>query len=299
MQMRPMSLLESGESSGQVSLAAMFAGNAPETAVCDLTLEQTAFAAARGGWPEAVAMASETDDVMRVAADYVQAIAHSDVSRVDEGIRDPLRVSALMYSIARNISQPVSLATLRMDTAMGRDGRIFSVKTVERYLAALRNIFVVEDLTAWSPALRSRTPIRSTPKRQFVDPSLAMAAMGISQEVLTKDFEYFGFLFESLCVRDLRTYADAMNAKMYYYRDKTELEADAVIVLPDRRWGAIEIKLGTKHIDAGARNLIKLSERVDTDQMGNPSFLMVLTDGRYGYRRSDGVYVTPIGCLGP
>lgn len=261
-------------------------------------VEQIAFAIARGGWPESV-RDSQQSDPLQHAADYVDAIIESDVSRVDESIRDPQRIAALMRSIARNISQPASLNTLRADTAMGLDENVLSAKTVAKYLTALQRIFVVDDLPAWSPALRSRTPIRSTPKRQFTDPSIALAALGMSQDVLFNDFEYFGFLFESMCIRDLRTYADALDGHVYYYRDKTDLEADAVIVLRDGRWGAIEIKLGTKSIDEGAAHLIKLSERIDTQKVGSPSFLMVLTAGQYGYQRKDGVYITPVGSLKP
>ena len=295
--MRPMSLYESGESTGQVSLEALFRGTADGDALSNLTLEEIAFAIARGGWPESVRASQK--DALRHAVDYVDAIIESDVSRVDEGIRDPMRIAALLRSIARNISQPASLNTLRSDTATGLEANVLSAQTVARYLTALQRIFVVDDLPAWSPALRSRTPIRSTPKRQFTDPSIALAAVGRSQEILLEDFEYFGFLFESMCIRDLRTYADALDGRVFYYRDKTDLEADAVIVLRDGRWGAIEIKLGTKSIDEGAAHLIKFSQRVDTGKMGAPSFLMVLTAGQYGYRRKDGVYITPVGCLKP
>lgn len=295
--MRTMSLYESGDSNGQVSLTDLFSGTTDGEAVSDLTLERAAFAIARGGWPEAVNQPEK--NAIKLVSDYVDAIVESDVSRADEGIRDPARIASLLKSIARNISQPASMSTLRADTAMG-DVSILSVRTVARYMAALQRIFVVEDLPAWSPALRSRTPVRSAPKRQFTDPSIALAALGRSEEILLEDFEYFGFLFESLCIRDLRIYADALDGHVFYYRDKTDLEADAVVVLRDGRWGAIEIKLGSRSIDEGAAHLLKLaSERVDTEKIGRPSFLMVLTAGQYGYQRRDGVYITPIGCLKP
>lgn len=297
MTMRPMSLYESGESSGAVSLNDLFSGSFPGMVNGELSISELASVIARGGWPRSVG--STEKEARRRVMNYVDAVVNSDVSRVDGTPRDPARVGALLRSIARSISQPASLQTLRADTAGDPDVNVLATSTVEAYLAALQRIYVVEDLRAWSPPLRSSTPVRSTPKRLFVDPSIALAVLGLSADVLTKDFQYYGFLFEAMCIRDLRVYADALDGSVYYYRDKTDLEADAVLVLPDRRWAAIEIKLGQKGIEAGAASLRKFADRVDTDVLGTPSFLMVLTGGQTGYRRKDGVYVVPITALGP
>lgn len=209
--------------------------------------------------------------------------------------KSPARVRALMRSLARNVSTQASLATIRDDIA--GDESAITERTMASYLSILRRIFVVEDLPAWNPALRSKTPLRTAPKRHFVDPSIAAAVLRASPEKLLSDFNTFGLLFESLCVRDLRVYAQALDGEVFHYRDKSGLEADAVIHLKDGRWGAVEVKMGAVEIETAARNLMKLKEKVDLDKMKEPSFLMVLTATELGYRRDDGVYVVPIGCL--
>ena len=211
--------------------------------------------------------------------------------------KNPARVRALMRSLSRNISTLATIKTIHDDIAMGDNDESLSEKTISQYLNALNRIFVTENLPAWNPALRSKTAIRTSPKRQFVDPSIATAVMRLTPERLLDDFNYFGFLFESLCDRDLRIYAEAIDGEVFHYRDSNGLEADAVIALNDGRWAAIEIKLGSKEIEDAAKHLIELKNKIDTKKMHEPSFLMVLTGTEIAYRREDGVYIVPIGCL--
>jgi predicted AAA+ superfamily ATPase len=229
--------------------------------------------------------------------DYVDAVVETDVSRVDGVTRNPVQVRALLRSLARHTSTQASLATIRADLEV--NDTTLSDKTITTYLDALRRIFVVEDLPAWNPALRSKTPLRTAVTRHFVDPSVAVAALRASPEALLADFATFGLLFESLCARDLRVYAQGLDGEVFHYRDKSGLEADAVVQLKDGRWGAIEVKMGAKETDLAAGHLRALADRVDTDRLLSPSFLMVLTATEVGYRRADGVLVVPIGCLGP
>lgn len=294
MLMRPMSLFESLESNGAVSLGALFSGTASGECISDLSVERLAFALARGGWPASVVEPKSTIALRRVY-DYVEAVINVDVQRVDEVDKSPARVRALMRSLARNVSTQANLATIRDDLA--GDESAITEKTIASYLNVLRRIFVVEDLPAWSPAMRSKTPLRTSPTRHFVDPSIAAAVLRASPEKLLSDFNTFGLLFESLCVRDLRVYVQASDGEVFHYRDKSGLEADAIVHLKDGRWGAVEVKMGAREIDDSARNLRKLKEKVDLDKMKEPSFLMVLTATELGYRRDDGVYVVPIGCL--
>lgn len=214
---------------------------------------------------------------------------------MDNVEKDPNRVRLLLRSLARNISTMATNQTIK-DDIEATDNTI-SDKTIYAYLNALRRIYVVEDLQAWSPSLRSKTTIRTSSKRQFVDPSIATAVMRTNPEGILKDFETFGLLFEALCVRDLRIYAQVNDGDVFHYRDKSGLEADMVVALRDGRWGAIEVKLGNKQTEVAAENLLKLKSKIDTGKMGDPSFLMVITGGQYAYRRDDGVLVVPIGCL--
>lgn len=214
---------------------------------------------------------------------------------MDNVEKDPNRVRLLLRSLARNISTMATNQTIK-DDIEATDNTI-SDKTIYAYLNALRRIYVVEDLQAWSPSLRSKTTIRTSSKRQFVDPSIATAVMRTNPERILKDFETFGLLFEALCVRDLRIYAQVNDGDVFHYRDKSGLEADMVVALRDGRWGAIEVKLGNKQTEVAAENLLKLKSKIDTGKMGDPSFLMVITGGQYAYRRDDGVLVVPIGCL--
>lgn len=291
--LRPMSLFESSESNGTVSLSALFAGKLDIEAVSDLTIEQIAFALCRGGWPASVSRSGQA--ALRMSMDYVEAVINQDISRVDNIEKNPNRVRMLLRSLARNISTMASIQTIQAD--IEATDNALSDKTISSYLNALRRIFVVEDLPAWSPSLRSKTTIRTSAKRQFVDPSIATAVMRINPEGVLKDFETFGFLFESLCTRDLRIYAQVNDGDVFHYQDKSGLEADLIVSLHDGRWGAIEVKLGNKQAEQAAENLLKLKDKVNTAKMGEPTFLMVLTGGQFAYRRKDGVLMVPLGCL--
>ena len=293
MLMRPMSLFESLESNGAVSLKALFESSADTGCVSALSIEALAFALVRGGWP-ASAGKKETIALQHIY-DYVDAIINIDVSRVDGVEKNPARIRALLRSLARNVSTTANISTIQADFAGNEES--ISEKTVGSYLNALRRIFVVEDLPAWNPALRSKTAIRTSPKRHFTDPSIAAAVLRAKPESLLQDFNSFGLLFESLCIRDLRVYAQAIDGEVFHYRDKNGLEADAIVHLKDGRWGAVEVKMGSKEIEEAAKNLKILHDRVNLDKMREPSFLMVLTCTEFGYRRKDGVYIVPIGCL--
>lgn len=293
--MRPMSLYESMESNGSVSLKALFDGETEIDNFSTLTIEQIAFAIVRGGWPASI---GESEQIaLRHAIDYVEAIINADVSRVDGIEKNPVRVRALLRSLSRNISTLATIRTIHDDIAMGDADESISEKTISQYLGALDRIFVTENLPAWNPALRSKTAIRTSPKRQFVDPSIAAAVMRLTPSRLLDDFNYFGFLFESLCDRDLRIYAEAIDGQVFHYRDGSGLEADAVIALNDGRWAAVEVKLGSKEIEDAAVHLLELKNKVNTEKMREPSFLMILTGTEIAYRREDGVYVVPLGCL--
>ncbi len=291
--MRPMSLFESLESNGTVSLQALFSGKLDIEGISDLTIEQIAFALCRGGWPASVKLNGPS--ALRMARDYVEAVINYDVSRVDEIEKNPDRVRLLLRSLARNVGTLATFQTIKAD--IEANDTTLSDKTISSYVNALSRIFVVEDLPAWLPSLRSKTAIRTSVKRHFVDPSIATAVMRINPEGVLKDFEYFGFLFEALCTRDMRIYAQANDGDVFHYRDKSGLESDLIVRLRDGRWGAIEVKLGNKQIDDAAQNLLKLKARINEDKMGEATFLMVITGGQYAYRRNDGVLVVPIGCL--
>lgn len=292
MLMRPMSLFESGESTGQVSLNEIFNGEEP-FGKTNMEIEELAFVTARGGWPAAIGISSKT--ALAQAYQYVDAIVETDISEVDGVDRNPARVRALMRSIARNIASTATLETIRSDVK-GEDESL-APNTIRSYINSLERLFVVEDQPAWSPALRSKTAIRTSPIRHFVDPSIAVAALGTNPDGLLKDFNTFGYLFESLCIRDLRIYAQSIAGDVFHYRDKTELEVDAIVALHDGRWGAIEIKLGQKQIEKASENLLKLKEKVDEEKMQSPAFLMVLTGNGYAIKQKNGVLIVPIGCL--
>lgn len=293
--MRPMSLYESMESNGSVSLKALFDGETEIDNFSTLTIEQISLAIVRGGWPASI---GESEKIaLRHAIDYVEAVINADVSRVDGIEKNPVRVRALLRSLSRNISTLATIRTIHDDIAMGDADESISEKTISQYLGALDRIFVTENLPAWNPALRSKTAIRTSPKRQFVDPSIAAAVMRLTPSRLLDDFNYFGFLFESLCDRDLRIYAEAIDGQIFHYRDGSGLEADAVIALNDGRWAAVEVKLGSKEIEDAAVHLLELKDKVNTEKMREPSFLMILTGTEIAYRRDDGVYVVPLGCL--
>ena len=293
--MRPMSLYESMESNGSVSLKALFDGETEIDNFSTLTIEQITFAIVRGGWPASIGKSEKI--ALRHAIDYVEAIINTDVSRVDGIEKNPVRVRALLRSLSRNISTLATIRTIHDDIAMGDTDESISEKTISQYLRALDRIFVTENLPAWNPVLRSKTAIRTSPKRQFVDPSIAAAVLRLTPSRLLEDFNYFGFLFESLCDRDLRIYAEAIDGQVFHYRDASGLEADAVIALNDGRWAAVEVKLGSKEIEDAAVHLLELKNKVNTEKMREPSFLMILTGSEIAYCREDGVYVVPLGCL--
>jgi predicted AAA+ superfamily ATPase len=296
--MRPMSLFESLESNGKISLKSLFDGITDCDCVSHLTIEGLASALCRGGWPasvDAIIVKQKESVAEQQVYDYVDAVINIDVSRVDDIEKSPARVRTLMRSLARNVSTTASITTIHKDIA-GNEETI-SEKTISTYLNALRRIFVVEDLPAWNPAMRSKTALRITPKRHFVDPSIAAAVLRANPDSLLSDFNTFGLLFESLCIRDLRMYAQAIDGEVFHYRDKSGLEADAIVHLKDGRWGAIEVKMGAKEIETAAENLKTLRDKINLDKMKEPSFLMVLTTAELGYKRKDGVYIFPIGCL--
>lgn len=293
--MRTMSLWESGESSGKVSLEALFAGES-QSAICKTELAHIAFLACRGGWPRAIFQS--TDISLERATDYMDAVIHSDINRVDGSLKNPERVARILKSYARHLGTQASLSVISSDLA-NNENSSFDVRTVQSYINALKLIFVVEDMPAWNPNLRSKAAIRTSDTRYFVDPSIAAAALGIGPRDLMSDLKTFGFIFENLCVRDLRTYAEALNGNVYHYRDSLGLECDTVVHLRNGKYGLIEIKLGgDKLIGEGVANLLKLRDKIDTNKMHSPAFMMVLTAvGNFAYQRNDGVYVVPITCL--
>ena len=294
--MRPMSLFESGESNGEVSLNNLFNNPQRISATNNLTLNDIAFLCCLGGWPRSVFM--DNDIALEQAYDYYDAVVNSDISRVDGINRTPERVKNLMRSYARNIGTQASYETIKEDM-IKNDTNSLDSDTVYSYINALKKIFVVEESPAWNPNLRSKIATRTSETRYFVDPSIGVAALGIGPDDLINDLRTFGLVFEAMCIRDLRVYADANNGKVYHYRDSSGLECDAVIHLRNGSYGLIEIKLGgDKLIQEGAENLLKLRSKIDTEKMNNPSFMMILTaTGNYAYKREDGIFVVPIGCL--
>ena len=294
--MRPMTLYESGESTGTVSLKDLFDGLSTINGINNLSLEDIAYLCCRGGWPRSIFL--DKDIALDSAFDYYDAIVNSDMSRVDGVNRNPLRVKNLMRSYARNIGSQASIETIKNDMA-NNDSFDLDTDTVFSYINALKKIFVIEESPAWNPNLRSKAAIRTSDTRYFIDPSIATASLGIGPEDLINDLNTFGLVFETLCIRDLRVYAESINGNVYHYRDSSSLECDAVIHLRNGSYGLVEIKLGgDRLIDEGAKNLIKLQNKIDTEKMKKPSFMMVLTaTGNYAYKRDDDVYVIPVGCL--
>lgn len=294
--MRPMSLFESGEAEGSVSLTDLFSGKQDIMGINPLDIHRLAFLVCRGGWPRASFLKDEI--ALDQAYDYYDAIVHADISRVDGVKRDAERVKRLMRSYARNQGAQISNEALKADMEQN-DVSSLDANTVMSYINALKKIFVIEEMPAWNPNLRSKTSIRSADTRYFIDPSIAVAALGVGPNDLLGDLNTFGLLFETMCVRDLRVFSDALHGCVYHYRDKTGLECDAVIHLRNGAYGLIEIKLGgDAAIEHGAETLKKLRDKIDTDKMKAPAFLMVLTGtSQYAFRREDGVYVVPIGCM--
>ena len=296
LRMRPMSLWESRESAGQVSLHALFDGT-QEMGLFEnpLTINDLAYLMCRGGWPGALQL--DKEDALEVAFNYLDELIQVDVNKVDGSEKNPDRVRSVLRSYARNISTMTNAAAIMKDVK-ANDISITD-KTLSNYLTALRRLFVVEDVNAWQPSLRSKTGIRTSVKRHFVDTSIATAVLELNPVSILDDFNLFGYLFEDFCVRDLRTYIQPLRGSVYHYHDNSNLEADIILRLHDGRWAAVEVKTGSREIEEASANLIKLSQEVDTNKIGNPAFLMVLTGGEFAYRRDDGVYVVPIGCLKP
>lgn len=296
LKMRPMTLWESNESTGEVSLSELFKDKKDVEGISMLDIERVAFVICRGGWPLAVCM--EDEIALDQAFDYVYAVEQRDIQMSDGVDRDPARVHRLLRSYARHQGTQATYSTICADLK-ANESTTFNEDTIASYIKALRRIFVVEDVEAWNPNLRSKTAIRTSDTRYFTDPSIATAALGLGPSDLLSDLNTFGLMFETMCVRDLRVYAEALNGNVYHYRDKNALECDAVIHLRNGKYGLIEIKLGgEKLIAEGVKTLVALANKIDTSKMMSPSFLMVLTaSGQYAYRNEDGVFIVPIGCL--
>lgn len=298
LRMRPMSLFESGDSSGEISLSELF--DNPDMkigCVANSDLQRIAFIVCRGGWP--VTSELPEDVALNPAKDYYDAVVNVDIREVDGVDRSVDRAKRLMRSYARFQGTQTSIRHI-VEDMNGGDTNVMEDKTVRNYLDVLRSMFVIEDMPAWNPNLKSRTAIRTADTRYFVDPSIAVAALGIGPGDLINDLKTFGFLFETLCIRDLRIYSQLLNGEVYHYRDKNGLECDAVIHLPNGNYALVEIKLGgEKLIDEGAESLLRLASKIDVERMKRPSFLMVLTaTGSFAYRRKDNILVVPISTLG-
>ena len=295
--MRPMSLWESGESNGAISLSELFSTPTTIGAENKMSLSSLAFIVCRGGWPKAIGKKTEKAALTQIK-EYYKVLTEKDIKRVDNVDRDTERTKRIMRSYARHQGTQASIATILADVATNEVDSI-SDETIQSYIKALRDVFVIEDMWAWNPNIRSKTAIRTSDTRYYIDPSFGVAALGLGPNDLINDLNTFGLFFETMCIRDLRVYAEVLDGHVYHYRDKNGLECDAVIHLENGSYGLIEIKLGgNEHIEAGAKTLHALSNIIDTTRMKEPSFKMVLIGvGDYAYRRPDGVYVVPIGCL--
>ncbi len=294
MLMRTMSLYESQDSTGDVSLKDLFENIKDIKGISNKEFEDIAYLCARGGWPGSLSVSKSRS--ITIARDYLESLIANDINTVDDINRNPNRLRSVLRSLARNICTPATLTTIKEDTSYN-DSKI-SEKTIADYINALSKLYVIDDIEAWCPKLRSKTDIRTSSKRCFIDPSIAVAALRATDKDLLKDFKTFGLIFESLCLRDLKIYAQALDGDVFYYHDKNDLESDAIIHLKDGRWGAVEIKLGSEEaIEKAADNLKKLASIVDAKEMNEPSFLMIITAGKYAYRRDDGIYVVPITTL--
>ena len=293
MKMRPMSFFERGWSTAEVSLIKLIKGAVPKSEQVDFSLPSLAEKLTLGGWPGL--LGANADEALRFMQDYISLMAEVDISRVSEKRRDPIRVMRLMQSLARNISTEAAISSLSKD-AGGSDVSLTD-ETVIEYLEALERLMIVEQLPAWSPHIRSSDTLRKRNKHHFVDPSLAIGALGLSLEKLLLDLNYFGFLFESLVIRDLRIYADVHNGKVYHYRDSRNMEIDAIIEYPDRSWAAFEVKLGFSAQDEAAANLLNFAAKINQDMMGAPASLTVITANGFACQRKDGVNVVPLPVL--
>ena len=297
MTMSTMSLFESGESNGTVSLKEIFDGNTEVEGTSNIDLSELSYLICRGGWPKVVDIKDQRI-ALQQAIDYYDGVINSDISRVDDIKRDPNRAARVLRSYARNIASQAKLSSITQDIKSNEEIN-FSDDTVSSYIKALKSIFVIEDSNSWNPNLRSKAAIRTTDTRYFLDPSIACAALGIGPQDLENDLNTFGLLFENLVVRDLRIYADAIDGKVYHYRDNLDLECDAVVHLRNGKYGLIEVKLGgEKLISEGIKSLNKLEEKLDTTKMKAPAFKMVITGvGKFAYKNKDGILIVPIGSL--
>lgn len=290
--MRPMSLFESGESDGKVSLKQLFSGDVEVALANDLTFDELLNAIIRGGWPQVVA--NQNSEATESANDYIERLTREAI--VEEGVKiyNPERIRNIMRSLARNISSPLNVSTIMSDLTNVSISRT----TLDKYLNLLKDLYILDNVPAWNGKLRSKTALRTKSKMQLVDPSIAVAALGATDISLRRDLNTLGLLFESLVTRDLRIYADSLGGKVYYYRDDSDLEVDCIIALPNGKWGACEIKLGSGYIQQAEKNLLAMRSKIDTDRVGEPSFLAVITGENYSMRLDSGVYVVSIGDLG-
>lgn len=294
--MRTMSLYESGESTGSISLSDLFEGKSFEVLQNEMDIDELAYLICRGGWPWATLIPKEV--ALDQAFDYVDSVVQKDIQRVDKIKRSPDRARLLLRSYARNISQQISYATIRKDM-LANDASTLDEDTVADYVKALKKLFVIEDLAAWNPNIRSKAAIRTSGTRHFVDPSIGTAALRLGPKDLINDLQSFGLFFEDLVVRDLRVYAEALDGELYHYRDSSGLECDTVLHRRNGSYALLEVKIGGENrINEGAANLLALAKNIDTNKMSAPSFMAVIIGvGKYAYQRKDGVYVIPIGCL--
>ena len=294
--MRTMSLYESGESTGSISLSDLFEGKSFEVLQNEMDIDELAYLICRGGWPWATLIPKEV--ALDQAFDYVDSVVQKDIQRVDKIKRSPDRARLLLRSYARNISQQISYATIRKDM-LANDASTLDEDTVADYVKALKKLFVIEDLAAWNPNIRSKAAIRTSDTRHFVDPSIGTAALRLGPKDLINDLQSFGLFFEDLVVRDLRVYAEALDGELYHYRDSSGLECDTVLHRRNGSYALLEVKIGGENrINEGAANLLALANNIDTNKMSAPSFMAVIIGvGKYAYQRKDGVYVIPIGCL--
>lgn len=293
--MRTMSLYESRDSVGTVSLSDLFANKEFKASKCDLDLKDYAYLLCRGGWPQAIGL--EEDAALEQIYNFYEGLVYDDINRLFKKAKNPERIKLFMKSYSRAISSSMSNSEIKKDMLVN-DASSLDEDTIASYLNALNKLYIIEELPAWNPNLRSKTAIRTSNTRHFVDPSIACAVLGLGPDDLINDLNTFGLLFESMCVRDLRIFSEKLNGQVYHYRDKKGLEADAIIHLRNGNWAAVEVKLRSQDsIEEGAKHLKELAEKIDIDKMKRPSFLMVLTASDYAYQREDGVYVVPIGCL--
>lgn len=294
--MRTMSLYESQDSSGEVSLKDLFETPDKIRGISNADINKIAYLICRGGWPRTIGMKEKI--ALMQAFDYYDAVVHSDINRADNVEKNPERVKRLMKSLARHQGQQVAIAAIKADM-IANDIDTLDEDTISSYINALKKIFVVEDMPAWNPNLRSKTAIRSSDTRYYTDASIATAALGAGPQDLIQDLNTLGLLFETMCVRDLRVYAEKLNGSVYHYRDASGLECDTVVHLRNGHYGLAEIKLGgEKLIEEGVVNLKTLRDKIDTTKMPNPSFMMIIVGvGNYAYRREDGIYIVPITCL--